>query len=378
MRAKTFSAMRRELRRHRERVEQVVVERRLLADGHGIGGLDRHGPRIHAARPLAQVAPDLAHAERRELALVQQREVADRDDAGGQQPLLAAGPDAGQRAQRQRREECSLAAGRDDDDAPRLAVVAGDLGDRLARAAAERAREPRRVPHRRLDGTEQRACVRARAHEPREVEVALVDADLLDALDEALDHAPDRARALAIALHVGLDEDRARTAPVRLGCAHGRADAEAARLVARRRDDAAAARVAADDERACPAARGGRTARRRRRTRRGRGGRSRPAGAHGRGRRQRRPRFRLNTARTAARRGSLTVSLARASLGLSIASADAPPLGAAPLLERRCARRRGRGSPSRPRRRARSAASRAAPRRNAGRAAAAARCTVPM
>ena len=63
------------------------------------------------------------------------------------------------------------------------------------------------------------------------------------------DDLPDGARALAVARHVGLDEDRARAAPVGLGGAHRRADAEPAGLVAGRGDDAAAARIAADDER---------------------------------------------------------------------------------------------------------------------------------
>ena len=63
---------------------------------------------------------------------------------------------------------------------------------------------------------------------------------------------PDRARALAVARHVGPHEDRRRAAPVGLGGAHRRADAEAPRLVARGRDDAAAARIAADDDRLAP------------------------------------------------------------------------------------------------------------------------------
>ena len=69
---------RHELGGHRERVEQVVLERRLLADRDGIGGLDDDGPRIDAARALAQVAADLAHAERGERRVVLAREIADR------------------------------------------------------------------------------------------------------------------------------------------------------------------------------------------------------------------------------------------------------------------------------------------------------------
>src|SRR4029079_4925566 len=100
------------------------------------------------------------------------------------------------------------------------------------------------------------AGIRVRTHETVEIEVALVDADLLEALDEAPDDSPDRLRALAVARHVRPDEDRTRAAPVGLGRAHGRADAEAPRLVARRRHHAPAARVAADDDRLAPQLRG--------------------------------------------------------------------------------------------------------------------------
>ena len=113
------------------------------------------------------------------------------------------------------------------------------------------------------------------------------------------DDGPDGARALAVARHVGLDEDRLRAAPVGLGCAHRRADAEAARFVAGRGHDAAPARIAADDDRLAAAAPAGRAARRRRRMRRGRGGRSRPARAHGR----RARRHRLAAAEDGAYRG---------------------------------------------------------------------------
>ena len=80
-----------------------------------------------------------------------------------------------------------------------------------------------------------------------EVEVALVDADLLDARAQLSDELPDLARALPVARVVGRHEHRVRTAPARLGRAHARADPERARLVARRRDDAAALGLAPDD-----------------------------------------------------------------------------------------------------------------------------------
>ena len=60
-----------------------------------------------------------------------------------------------------------------------LAILATVL-----RAAAERAAEPGRLAHRRLQRAEQRAGVRGLAHERGEVEVALVDADLLEARAE--------------------------------------------------------------------------------------------------------------------------------------------------------------------------------------------------
>ena len=64
------------------------------------------------------------------------------------QPLLGLRADAGQPPDGERREERPLLPRRDDDEAARLARVARDLRDDLARRDAERAREARRRPHR--------------------------------------------------------------------------------------------------------------------------------------------------------------------------------------------------------------------------------------
>ena len=136
----------------------------------------------------------------------------------------------------------------------------------------------------------------------------------------------------------GVTKIALRAAPVGLGRAHGRADAEAPRLVARGRDDAAAARIAADDDGLAPQLRpvellhGGEEgvevevrdhARRR---------------AHGRDARRHRLAAREHGAHRRRACGSLTVSFARAPLRFSCAAPDALPGGAAALLERRPAR----------------------------------------
>ena len=140
-------------------------------------------------------------------------------------------------------------------------------------------------------------------------------------------------RALAVARHVGPDEDRRRAAPVGLGRAHRRADAEAPRLVARGGDDAPAARIAADDDRLAPqlgpvelldGGEEGVEVEVRDHARRVRTGEAPAATAS----------LPPKTARTSARRGSLTVSFARASLGFRSATADALPGGTATPLER--------------------------------------------
>jgi len=69
-----------------------------------------------------------------------------------------------------------------------------------------------------------------------EVEVALVDAHLLDARAQLPDERPHLLRALAVPGMIGRDEDRVRTAPPGLRRAHARADPERPRLVARGRD----------------------------------------------------------------------------------------------------------------------------------------------
>ena len=210
-------------------------------------------------------------------------------------------------------------------------------------------REAGRVAHGR-PAARRAARVRPRLERtsPCEIEVALVDADLLEALDEARDDRPDGARALAVARHVGPDEDRARAAPVGLGRAHRRADAEAPRLVARGGHDAAAARIAADHERLAPQLGpvelldGGEErveVEVRDHARRVRTGEVPAATAS----------LPPKTARTAARRGSLTFSFDARVLELQRRSADALPGGPRAARASR-ARRRARASRSPPRR----------------------------
>ena len=80
-----------------------------------------------------------------------------------------------------------------------------------------------------------------------EVGVALVDADLLDALEVVADGRPDLLRGRPVGLEVGRDEDGLRAQPPRARGRHRGADPVPAGLVGRRRDDRARPGARDDD-----------------------------------------------------------------------------------------------------------------------------------
>ena len=121
----------------------------------------------------------------------------------------------------------------------RLLGVGGDLGDELVRADAHRAGEPRG----RLDLGHQPAHRGARREQPLEVEVGLVEADDLDALDVLADDRHDPRRGLAVEGEVGRQEDGLGTQPPGTRGGHRRADPVAAGLVAGGRDHRPRARA---------------------------------------------------------------------------------------------------------------------------------------
>ena len=94
-------------------------------------------------RPVAELATDLAAQHVLQVVVGEGRDLADLLDPEGDEPLLGARADAGEDPDRERREECRLAAGADDGQAAGLAAVGGDLRDDLRRRDAERARQTR-------------------------------------------------------------------------------------------------------------------------------------------------------------------------------------------------------------------------------------------
>ena len=124
-------------------------------------------PRVDAARAVAQLGADLAAQNHAQLLVGEGREPADRVDAGTDEPLLGARPDAGQQANRKRLEEMRLAAGPNDGEPARLAPVGRDLGDDLRVRDAERARQARARANDRLHGLGERARVVEVAARPR-------------------------------------------------------------------------------------------------------------------------------------------------------------------------------------------------------------------
>ena len=120
-----------------------------------------------------------------------------------------------------------------------------------------------------------RRIARLRRDEAVEVQVGLVEAQQLDALDVRAHDRHDRRDAVAVGLEVGRDHDRIGAQAPRPRGRHRRADPEAPRLVGRGRHDGARAGARRRSP-AGRAARAGAAARRSRRTRRDRGARPGP------------------------------------------------------------------------------------------------------
>src|SRR6185436_4707289 len=147
-----------------------------------------------------------------------------------------------------RREEGRLPSRAYDGDPAWLSAVARHLGDDLAGAHAERAREARRALDRGLHGLRERAYLSKSLGDLTEIEVALVDAGALDGRHDLPHHSPHGARVLGIEAAARREEDGVRAAAERLGAAHRRVDPVRAGGVVRGRHDAAPTRVSADHE----------------------------------------------------------------------------------------------------------------------------------
>src|SRR5919106_662852 len=129
------------------------------------------------------------------------------------------------------------------DEAVRLVGIGRNLGDELVGADADGAAEAGALG----DGSVGAAGGGAGALELAEVEVGLVEADDLDPLDVVMEHGHDLARARAVVVEVGRDEDGLGAEPARPLGRGGGEDAELARLVAGGGDDGARAAARNDD-----------------------------------------------------------------------------------------------------------------------------------
>ncbi len=159
------------------------------------------------------------------------------------------GPMPGQLADVERGQKRSLASRRHDDQTARLAEIAGDLADDLARRDADGARQARRAADRCLHRFGERTGLPEVRCNLAQVEVTLVLPRALDGRNDLADGLPDRLRVLGVEAVARPDEDGMRAAAQRLGAAHRRVNPELAGLVVGGRHDAPAVRVAADDER---------------------------------------------------------------------------------------------------------------------------------
>ena len=232
-------------------VDEVAVERVLDADRDPLR-VQLEPARVDPARAIAQQDADAAGQQRTQLLVGQRGERADRRDPDGAQPLLRLRADAGEAPHVERGEEACLLARYDHGQTARLAGVAADLGHHLARRDPERAGQARPRAHRRLHRLRDDARFEEVAGHLAEVEVALVDAGLLDGRRDPAHGRPDVPGVLAVERVPRAYEHRLRAAADRLGRAHRGVDAEPPRNVVCGGDDATAMRVAADDQRLRP------------------------------------------------------------------------------------------------------------------------------
>ena len=215
--------------------------------------------------------PTLPRSTTPQIVVRQRGDVADRldPDARRAAPRLAGRRPGRMRIGNGARNAASL-PGRTTVSPPGLRRSEATFATTFERRDAERARQLGSRPHDCLDRLGERPCIVERGRDLAEVEIALVDARLLDGGDDLADRRPHLARVILVERVSRPDEDRVGAAAQ--ASAHDIAEwmPNAARDVVRSRDDAAAMRVAADDQRHACAGSGPPAPRRRRRRRRGR------------------------------------------------------------------------------------------------------------
>src|SRR2546426_11971088 len=123
-------------------LDEISLECVLDADRDALG-LELEPTRIDPARAVAQHLADATRQQATQIVVGECRELPDRVDAGGLETPFRLRPDAGKLANVERREKARLLAGNDHDEPSRLASVASDLRNDLARGDPERSEERR-------------------------------------------------------------------------------------------------------------------------------------------------------------------------------------------------------------------------------------------
>src|SRR5262249_32202118 len=137
----------------------------------------------------------------------------------------------------------------DDDEAVRLAEIAGELGEILVGRHADRSDE---IQLRTDAGLDLLADFRRRPEQPlatANIEKRLVQAERLNERREGQEDRADVAGDLSVVTHAHGQKDAVRAEPAGRDAGHGAMDAELARFVRGGTDDAAAVGAAADDDR---------------------------------------------------------------------------------------------------------------------------------
>jgi hypothetical protein len=203
-----------------------------------------HRARVPVVGEGVEVAAARSPDERDQRAWVHARDLGHGRDAERAELAGRDLTDAPESLDRERMEERELLVGRHDKEAVGLRHAAGHLGEELRPRDADRDGKPDPLP----DVTAQADGDLGRgpgdSFESAHVEEGLVDREALDERRRIVEDAEHRLARLGVGGHAGRHDDRMRAETARLPAAHGRADAERLRLVARGEDD-----TRADDDR---------------------------------------------------------------------------------------------------------------------------------
>jgi hypothetical protein len=171
-------------------IGQIALERVLDRDRDPLD-VEIEPAWVDPAGTVAEHAPDAPGQKARERRVVDGCELADRRDPGGPEALLGPRPHTREPPGLERRQERGFGPGRYHDEPAGLAPVARNLGHDLAGGDADRARQARRRPHRRLHRLGHHACSQEVARHLAQVEVPLVEPRPLDGRHDLAHGRPD-------------------------------------------------------------------------------------------------------------------------------------------------------------------------------------------